>query len=233
MFSEEEEEEEEEEENVTATQAPSTQPRRKAKEQGLPILFPDSCLPILWLFAKHASQHPLLPERHGRPHSCHDICRDAVAEMYWHCERNNLTEVWAYLWINWYSRDRWHLWTLSMHPTCIANHRTTMMVEALWRNLKRLVLRNFNRPRLDLPLFALVRGSIPPYRNTLSQFFQPRSGGRPKGPSNMQEPFKKAWRRLQTITIKRKYITDTDRWACDCGAQKYHLAQAIGDVPQW
>lgn len=100
--------------------------------------------------------------RHGKPRTSHDIRRDAVAEIYWHCHRNNLTEVWAYLWNNWYARDRWSLWARSCaHSTCISNHRTTMMGEALWRNLKRLILHNFNRPRLNLALFALVRPSIP------------------------------------------------------------------------
>lgn len=161
--------------------------------------------------------------RHGKPRTSHDIRRDAVAEIYWHCHRNNLTEVWAYLWNNWYARDRWSLWARSCaHSTCISNHRTTMMGEALWRNLKRLILHNFNRPRLKLALFALVRPSIPPYRKTLAEFLQSRSGGHPQGLSNMQEALKKAWRRLQTIPIKGEYLTNISKWTCDCGTQKYH-----------
>ena len=58
---------------------------------------------ILRIFSKHASQHSLLPERHGQPRSATDIWRDAVTEMYQHCERNNLPDVWAYLWVNWYA----------------------------------------------------------------------------------------------------------------------------------
>lgn len=151
------------EEVSTAPSPVDQQPTAKAKDKSYQFCPPTHRVAILRLFAKHACQHPLLPDRHGRPRSSHDIRRDAVAEIYWHCHRNNLTEVWAYLWNNWYARDRWSLWARSSHPTCISNHRTTMMVEALWRNLKRLVLRNFNRPRLDLALFALVHGSIPPY----------------------------------------------------------------------
>ncbi|KAI0799759.1 hypothetical protein BC629DRAFT_1611780 [Irpex lacteus] len=228
------------EEVSTAPSPIDQQPTAKAKDKSYQFCPPAHRVAILRLFAKHACQHPLLPDRHGRPRSSHDIRRDAVAEIYWHCHRNNLTEVWAYLWNNWYARDRWSLWARSSHPTCISNHRTTMMVEALWRNLKRLVLRNFNRPRLDLALFALVHGSIPPYRKTLSEFLKPRPGGRPKGLSNMQEAFKKAWRRLETVPIKGTYITDTDKWTCDCGTQKYHayllckhLVQAVGQVPTW
>ena len=57
-------------------------------------------LTILRLFAKHASQHTLLPERHGVPRSAEEIWRDAVEEMYRHCKVNNLCEVWAYLCIS-------------------------------------------------------------------------------------------------------------------------------------
>ncbi|KAI0682131.1 hypothetical protein BC835DRAFT_1424816 [Cytidiella melzeri] len=113
-----------------------------------------------------------------------------------------------------------------------------MMVEALWRNLKRLVLHNYSPPPVDLAVYALVHGSIPPYRITLSRFLHARSGGRPKGLSNMQEAFKKSWQRLQTVPIKGTYITDVTQWKCDCGSQKYHahllckhLVQAVGDVP--
>ncbi|KAI0084744.1 hypothetical protein BDY19DRAFT_1025393, partial [Irpex rosettiformis] len=113
-----------------------------------------------------------------------------------------------------------------------------MMVEALWRNLKRLVLHNYNRPRVDLTLYALVRSSIPPYRITLASFLQARGGGRPQGLSNMQEAFKKAWQCLRTVPIKGQYVTDIEQWKCDCGAQKYHayllckhLVQTVGDIP--
>ena len=112
------------------------------------------------------------------------------------------------------------------------------MVEALWCNLKRLVLHNYNRPPVDLAVYALVRGSILPYRVTLSHILTTRPGGRPKGLSNMQEMFKKSWQRLTTVPIKGKYATNTTQWTYDCGAQKYHayllckhLVQAVGDVP--
>lgn len=228
------------EDNEAVVTAESDQALPATKPKVYQFCPPIHRLPILRLFAKHASQHSLLPDRHGKPRSSHDIRRDAVSEMYWHCHRNNLADVWAYLWNNWYARDRWSLWARSSHSTCISNHRTTMMVEALWRDLKRLVLRNFNRPRVDLALYALIRESIPPYRKTLAEFLHVRSGGRPQGLSNMQEAFKKAWRRLQIVPIKGEYITDTSKWTCDCGTQKYHayllckhLVQAVGDIPQW
>ncbi|KAI0710463.1 hypothetical protein C8T65DRAFT_538559, partial [Cerioporus squamosus] len=120
-------------------------------------------LPILRLFAKHASQHPLLPERHGETRTSDDIWRDAVAEMYHHCRANNLCDVWAYLWNSWYSPSRWGLWARAAYSTSIPCKRTTMMVEALWRNLKRLVLHLYNRPPVDLAVYAIITKAIPPY----------------------------------------------------------------------
>lgn len=125
-------------------------------------------LPIMRLFAKHASQHPLLPERHGEVRTAANIRRDAVEEMYRHCEVNNLREVWAYLWNSWYLRERWPLWARAAYSCSIPCKRMTMMVEALWRNLKRLVLHLFNRPPVDLATHAIITKAIPPYRVTLS-----------------------------------------------------------------
>lgn len=88
-------------------------------------------LSILRLFAKHASQHPLLPERHGERHAKDDIRQDAVEEMYRHCEVNNLCKVWAYLWNSWYSQEQWPLWARGAYASSIPCKRTTMMVEAL------------------------------------------------------------------------------------------------------
>lgn len=121
-------------------------------------------LTILRLFAKHASQHPLLPERHGDTRSAELLRRDAVTEMYRHCEVNRLCKVWAYLWNSWYRPERWNLWTRAAHPIAIPAHRTTMMVEALWRNLKCLTFQSFNRPPLDLATYAIIMKVIPPYR---------------------------------------------------------------------
>lgn len=193
---------------------------------------------ILRLFAKHASQHSLLPERHGEHRTAEHIRRDAVTEMYHHCERNHLCEVWAYLWNNWYAPNRWPLWARSSHEMSVPRHRTTMMVEALWRNLKRLVLHMYNRPPLDLAVYALITKAIPPYRKTLSTLTQVRAGGRPEHLTHMQEALKKAWRFLEKVPIKGNYNTNVAQWTCDCGAQKYHacllckhLVQAVGPIP--
>ncbi|KAI0652859.1 hypothetical protein C8Q70DRAFT_693133 [Cubamyces menziesii] len=150
-------------------------------------------LPLLRLFAKHASQHPLLPERHGQTRTAEEIYRDAVSEMYQHCKLNNLTEVWAYLWNSWYCRHRWRLWARSAYPKSVPHKRTTMIVEALWRGIKRLVLHMHNRPRVDLALHSIVTRAIPPYRLMLSKVLKTARPGRAAPLSHTQTDLKRAW----------------------------------------
>jgi hypothetical protein len=217
---------------------PSAEQGKQAVHKEYQFCPPSHRLSIMHLFAKHASLHSLLPERHGEKRTPELIYRDAVTEMYRHCEVNNLTEVWAYLWNSWYSPSRWPLWTRAAHAKSIPVHRTTMMVEALWRNLKRLVLHMYNRPPADLAVHALVTKSIPPYRHTLSTLISIRRGGRPQALTHMQEAFKRAWEHLLTVPIKGTYTTNIMKWTCDCGAQKYHayllckhLVHAAGRLP--
>ncbi|TCD62121.1 hypothetical protein EIP91_007458 [Steccherinum ochraceum] len=231
------------EETVPPPQSPppeSTQKRTGARPKDPEYIFCPLAhrLPIMRLFGKHASLHPLLPERHGQPRSADQIRRDAVHEMYHHCYRNNLREVWAYLWNSWYSRDRWRLWTRSSHPISISNHRTTMMVEALWRVLKGLVLHRHNRPALDYTVFSIVTKLIPTYRGNLASIVNDPRPGRPKPLTNAQSSLKMAWDRLAESTIKGSYNTDLTRWTCECGAQKYHahllckhLVQSAPPIP--
>ncbi|KIJ47713.1 hypothetical protein M422DRAFT_163578, partial [Sphaerobolus stellatus SS14] len=101
-------------------------------------------LPILHLFAKHHVLHPNLPERHTSSCTATEIHTDAVLEMYTHCKRNNLLEVWAYMWNCWYCTPKWKLWARSAYPGAIPRKRTTMIVEALWRNLKCITLHQNN-----------------------------------------------------------------------------------------
>ena len=179
-------------------------------------------LAILRLFAKHASLHSLLPERHGKLRTAMEIRRDSVFEMYTHCWLNNLSEVWAYLWSQWYSPDRWKLWTRSSYSRSIPCKRTTMIVESLWRNLKRIYMPLYNRPPVDLTTRVLVTQLTPQYRLSLALLLQTQRSGRPQAPGHFQEALKKSWTRLLAIPIKGSYVTDVLRWTCDCGSQKYH-----------
>lgn len=82
---------------------------------------------IITMMEKHFCAHPLIPGY--APPSREGIRRWAVQQMYLFCVENELPEVWAYLWENWYRSGRWNLWARSAHDE-IPILKTTMMVEA-------------------------------------------------------------------------------------------------------
>ena len=178
--------------------------------------------PILHLLTKHFCLHPLLPERHGKPRTSHLIHCDSVNEIYLYCKNNHLREVWAYLWTNWYTPDKWKLWARSAHPHAIPRKRTTMVVEAMWRNLKRFVLHLHNRPRVDFATFALVTKALPLYRRKLLRILDDPRKGRAGSLNGEQIPIKKAWLALYIREAKGDYDTNVLWWTCSCGTQKYH-----------
>ena len=116
----------------TKTNSKSEMQNCRSKKGTYQFCPPPHQLSILCLVTKHFCQHPLLPERHGQPQSSVQIHRDAVYEAYLHCKNNQLQEVWAYLWTNWYTPDKWRLWARSAYPYAIPRKRTTMIVEAMW-----------------------------------------------------------------------------------------------------
>ena len=179
-------------------------------------------LSILRLLCKHYCQHPILRERHGQSRSPEQIHRDAVLEMYYHCKANNLREVWAYLWLNWYAPGKWELWARSSYEHGIPRKRTTMLVESLWRNFKRMVLLHYNRPRVDFATYALVTQGIPPYRIRFNRIVNDPRNGRAKFLRGEQIPIKRAWLALLKRPIGGSYETDEKLWLCSCGRQKYH-----------
>jgi hypothetical protein len=83
--------------------------------------------PILDLLARHGMAHPLIPG-YARP-TPEAIRSWAVKRMYQFCVNNELPEVWAYLWENWYRAERWALWACAACPE-IPILRTTMIVES-------------------------------------------------------------------------------------------------------
>ena len=179
-------------------------------------------LSIIRLISKHFCQHPILRERHGETRNPQQIHRDAVLEAYYHCKANNLREVWGYLWTNWYAPGKWELWARSSYEHAIPRKRTTMLVEALWRNFKRMVLYHYNRPRVDLATYALVTQGIPPYRVRFNRIVRDPRDGRAKCLRGEQIPIKRAWLALRKRPNSGTCKPDIKWWLCPCGAQKYH-----------
>ena len=230
--------------NMAHTCGPPTCCKRKSSERDKNYIFCPLAhhLAILRLFVKHHCQHSLLPDRHGEPRSARQIYADAVYEMYTHCHNNNLNNVWGYLWTSWYQPDEWKLWACSAHAAAIPRKRTTMEVEALWRNLKRGTLYRYNRPCLDFTCFLLVTESLAPYCYKLSNIIHNPRKGRSKSLTDEQEAFKKNWKILKSLPLTgRSYDTQPLLWTCNCGAQKYnsyllckHLVQTCQNPPaEW
>jgi hypothetical protein len=83
--------------------------------------------PIIDIMERHYNAHPLIPG-YSAP-TPEGIREWAVKQMYQFCESNDLREVWAYLWENWYRPRRWELWARSAYPK-ISRLRTTMIMES-------------------------------------------------------------------------------------------------------
>ena len=189
---------------------------------------------ILCLISKHFCQHSILPERHGQRQSPEQIHRDAVLETYYHCRANNLHEVWGYLWTNWYALSKWELWAQSSYEGAIPRKRTTMLVELLWQNFKRLVLYQYNRPHVNFATYALVTQGIPLYRLWFNQIVNDPRDGRARFLCSEQAAIRNLWLILAKRKSEGSYITDVNLWLCDCRTQKYnsyllckHLVQLL------
>ncbi|KAI6046246.1 hypothetical protein EDC04DRAFT_3136464 [Pisolithus marmoratus] len=69
---------------------------------------------IVQMVEQHFCAHPLIPG-YCYP-SPAGICQWAVKQMYKFCEENDLPELWAYMWENWYWRGQWELWACAAAP---------------------------------------------------------------------------------------------------------------------
>ena len=178
--------------------------------------------PICCLLLKHFCLHPLLPEHHGQPRTSEDIHQDSAYKMYRHCKNNNLHNVWAYLWTNWCSPAKWGLWARSAYPKAIPRKQITMVVEAMWRNIKHLVLRMYNHPRVDFALYSLVTQALPPYRHKLLRVTDDPREGRAPSLNGEQDSIKREWLILLDKKCKGIYDMNVVDWTCSCGVQKFH-----------
>jgi hypothetical protein len=66
--------------------------------------------PLLKLMEQHFHAHPNIPAMDHAP-TPEGIYYWAVKQMYDFCCQNELVNVWAYMWENWYRPSRWGLWS--------------------------------------------------------------------------------------------------------------------------
>ncbi|KAJ7593159.1 hypothetical protein C8J56DRAFT_755743, partial [Mycena floridula] len=90
----------------------------------------------------------------------------ATRKIYDFCITNELPEVWAYLWENWFHPGRWELWARSA-CTEIPIVKTTMILESHWHRIKHDFLHHFANPRVDLLVWVLVTKVAPCYYRKL------------------------------------------------------------------
>jgi hypothetical protein len=83
--------------------------------------------PLVNMMEKHANAHPLIRGDHHP--SAEGVREWAVRKAYNFCHENDLPELWAYLWGNWYRWGRWQLWARAPNKE-IPRLQRTMFVES-------------------------------------------------------------------------------------------------------
>ncbi|KAL0564139.1 hypothetical protein V5O48_017915 [Marasmius crinis-equi] len=194
--------------------------------------------PVLAKVMEHRNAHPLLPGKSAP--TAEGIYSWAVKKMYQFCKDEDLPEMWAYLWENWYRPERWKLWARSVVPE-IPRLNTTMIMESHWRHIKHDFLHHFSKPRIDLLAWILITKLGPSYYRKLDVLLG--DIGRYRSVSAWRKPFKKLWRECEKKQIPEptgvfEYRTDVKRWVCTCPALAKsrflickHLVQAVKPVP--
>ena len=176
----------------------------------------------------HFHLHPLIPNDQNQFLSAGDIWLLSVREMYEFCHQKDLKNVWAYMWTNWYQKNIWILWARAGNPEKIGLYRTTMLVEAHWKVIKRDYLPKFFRPRLDLVVFVIINRLLPHYQRRYSQIVSGRET------VSWRKDFKKDWKNLMGRQTSNFHVTDAERWVCSCRAflinrwpMCYHLVNGV------
>ncbi|EIN11346.1 hypothetical protein PUNSTDRAFT_63578 [Punctularia strigosozonata HHB-11173 SS5] len=114
----------------------------------------------------HLHQHLSIPfnDVEGTCLEPSEIHEGTVSDMYHFCVKYGLSQVWVYMWNQWYCPEQWKLWAQSVSfETPVL--KLTMIVESLWRVLKHRDLSNFNRPRLDLVTYIILMKTLPRVQN--------------------------------------------------------------------
>lgn len=137
----------------------TTNTASKTKRTSRQICDKHTRLEIKAMVDLHFNRHPLIPSSDGSFLDGEKIWMLCVTEMYQYCRQRDLVYAWAYLWKEWYTPAQWSLWARSTSNE-ISILRTTMVIESHWKTIKRDHLYRFNRPRLDLLCFVLVKKVI-------------------------------------------------------------------------
>ncbi|ORX54575.1 hypothetical protein DM01DRAFT_1279332, partial [Hesseltinella vesiculosa] len=143
-----------------------------------------------------------------------EIHQLVALQVYEFCRSRNLVFVWVYLYSNWYTRDQWTLWARSARNAIPAG-KTTMMIEAHWRVLKRVHLHHINRPRLDYLVYIIISRQC----GRLIRSFNQKIATRQVLPE-WEGQFRNEWKDLMSRPVQNNryalYQTDPASWVCGC-----------------
>ncbi|KAJ3965250.1 hypothetical protein EV361DRAFT_855650 [Lentinula raphanica] len=161
------------------------------------------------MWRRHLHQHPAIPlnDTAGTHLAATDIHKLATQEIYKYCERNDLAQVWAYLWNRWYTPKQWVLWARAACDS-IPRTKTTMMVESTWKHIKRRDLHQFNRPRLDLLVHVVLTNLLPRVQQKIQYILGKRRAGRPHPLAKWQESIKRDWHNMSQPDEYRSMVKE-------------------------
>jgi hypothetical protein len=171
----------------------------------------DYRMTIIEKFRIHFHQHPSIPNVEGSLLTADEIYKGAVNDMYRYCFSNNLSQVWAYMWNRWYMPKQWTLWARAACDA-ISRLKTTMVVENLWKHIKRCDLAQYNRPRLDLVTHLVITGVLPWVQLTLASILDRRRVGRAKALVAWQTEFRHHWREMSLSDEERLVKKELAVW---------------------
>jgi hypothetical protein len=197
----------------------------------------------------HPIKHPL--GQYGHYQS--SIWRSQITELWDICKKWNNFYVWEYLWRNYYRPQKWTDWARSANLDYYPIIQTNAPVEGHWSELKRGVLKDHNRPRLDYLAFILVTTYVQQKlrKLTLIRTFRER----PSWHKDLASVWHKHQRTLQKELHREqarqeeedqeesqfedqnlssspivRYGTDTSQWICACESyakSTYHLCKHL------
>ncbi|SAM02978.1 hypothetical protein [Absidia glauca] len=167
---------------------------------------------ILEKMGKHYNMHHMIPEGTTFYASNEDIRLHSAKDMYDYCYENGLQDTWAYLYRNWYTKTSYDRWAKSGVDGKLPIGKTTMMIEAHWKVLKRTHLYHYNRARLDLVTFVIIQH----YYKKLRTKYQSIVVNRLET-STFESSFMKEWIKGRAAGVSgRSYATSLTRWICGC-----------------
>ena len=155
---------------------------------------------------EHYCMHPIFPPGIPLP-----LLRlRAISEIQALLSRSEDNCMLNYLMENWYNEENFYLWGYRDVQNGIPSTRTTMLVEAHWRVLKRRFLISYSYPRMDFVTHVINTQMIPKYIEDYRLYIN----GLKKG--DWWKQFSKAWKDLSSSATNNNYNTSLEEWWCSC-----------------